>query len=757
MPKAENNKGVDRPVIQYDEDGNPIPPKREKRNGRPPLPRDEEGRIIRDPYFELNAELKKINCPPPLRHDGSPNPDHYRWLAKTLADRVVLAAVGKAELPKNMNLQHAQAFLERYAEANGVEKKHLHDARTESEKAMDAVEQLLAGGTSVFEMQDAEVRAVEDAMDAIDHMASAECNAKQSEAHERARRLLEERPNDLKAWRGLLKRVMRLRERARSPIPKGTPQEMATAAEAAHLLRFMVYVGRSNMAQDRDAGPAASVFSIGKHHVIMGMGIWEAQNGIVWYPDGARKGEFKYQGCILVAPPAHGKSELAAHWCALEYCKNQHHQFLYGHAMEEKAVDMLKYVRNCFDLTTPQGRRRATLFPEVVLARKGNQGSVIQIETGTKGKQASGERDRTFHRMNGTWKSRLRGTETFHLTVTTLWHPDDANMRMIELARRGEVRLKVVIQACGGPDTNPPFKPLWPEKYGTDFLRQTYKSWRNPSLYSAAYMADPRAESARFIKQIKFYDPESTTHEAFMRHSRRYISVDPAATNNEKNDRAGILLAAIGETREPSPDGKSIRSLTVLRILNAVEIHVNPIELADKVGAFVKASRHKLEGVLIETKTGFHAVADYLAAQWDIKSIRMDPGMKSKIQRLKACANLIDASGRPEDGYEAIVEFPGKRDDHGNLGPDEKYLWFYDQVLKFGIVPDDHALDALTQLCNYLSDDLTPGGGWRTTYLPNQRRYLGPVGESIFRSEEVATHWQDEDVRFFSQGAHQWN
>ncbi|MBK8246562.1 MAG: hypothetical protein IPK85_04060 [Gemmatimonadetes bacterium] len=780
MPRAEKNKTVDRPTIAYDDDGNPIMPAPPKKRGRPALPRDDDGRIVRDPYFELHAELKKVKCPPALREDGTPNPDHYRWLAKQVADRVVLAATGKADLPKNFNLVHAQQFLEKYAEANGVEAKHLHDSRSDGEKAMDAVGELLAETRSVFELADAEVRAVERAMDAIDSMALEEASAKMSEAHERALRFLREHPDDLKAWRSLLSRVMRLRDRARSSIPKGT-RAVDSAVESVRTLRFMVYVGRSNIAESVEAGPAASVFKIGKHHVIMAMGVWEAQHGVVWYPDGPRKGEIKYAGAILVAPPGHGKSEYAAHWAAEEYCTNQHHQFIFGHAKEEKATDMLKYVRACFEPGHPQGRRRAALYPDITLKRKGNQGGEIHFDTGVKTKQASGvaygikaaisgsdasrilfddcvdqkevdqvtERDRTFARMNATWMARLRGNDTFHLTVTTLWHPDDANVRRIELARRGEIRLKVVIQACGGPDTSPPFKPLWPEMYGSDYLRQTYKAWRNPSLYSAAYMADPRSESARIIKAIKFYDPDSPMHDQFMRHPRRYISVDPAATNNEKNDRAGILLGAVGELRVISPDNRSIRKLTVLRILNATEIHVNPIELADKVGLFVTQCNRRIDGVMIETKTAFHAVADYLGAQWDVKTIRLDPGIKSKLQRLKACANLIDHSGAA-NGFEAIVEFPGKVDDMGVLGPDPKFQWFYDQVLKFGIVPDDHALDALTQMVNYLSDDLTPGNGWRTNQIPGRVRVLGPLEQEVFQSSERSAYAQDDDVRFFS-------
>lgn len=732
---------------------------------------------VPDPIDPMLAEL---GCPSPFLADGTANADHYRWLIRKSAEAFAKGILGLADLPKNITPQHINGFFEKYAEINGVEKKHLLDSRTPEEKAIDAVDRLVKDGTPIFEMLDEEILAIELAMDRVDQMMAAEVNAKIDKAKERA--LAVKRTRDPKTWRSIFRRVRVLRERARQDAIRGRKiKGISVGLAPARTLRFMLYVGRSNISSNRASGN--TIFQIGTHHIRMALGAWEAVTGADYTPEGVKTGVFHYEGVLLVAPPGHGKTELGSHFMAERYCRNPSRQVIFGHAQEDVAQNNLKYVRACFDQDHPQGRRCRTLYPKVRLARKGNTGSEIHMDTGDKVKQASGmafgikaaisgmdasdiwfddcvdqkeidqetERNRTYSRINGTWLRRLRGKDTFHITTTTLWHPDDANMRRIELARRGELAVKVVIQACGGPNSRPPFAALWPEMYDEAFLEARYKEMRDPVLYAATFMSDPRSESARIVRSLRYYNPDATEHREWLRHAKHYLSIDPAATNREKSDFAGIVHAAIGPLRVIDTERKTVKHLTILRILNMVEIRANQIELGDRIGPFVLQSRRKID-VLAETKAGFHAIADYIQSRFGIDVIRIDPGDKSKEKRLRAVSTMIDNSAAGS-GIEAVVEFPGKSVGDEVI-PDEKFYWAYDQILKFGVVPDDHVLDAVTQLVSHLQYQLSPGEGWKTTRMITGRTLIDHDRfASVLPSGTRCP--QDDEAAFFSEQP--WN
>jgi hypothetical protein len=88
------------------------------------------------------------------------------------------------------------------------------------------------------------------------------------------------------------------------------------------------------------------------------------------------------------------------------------------------------------------------------------------------------------------------------------------------------------------------------------------------------------------------------------------------------------------------------------------------------------------------------------------KVVRHKPANKNKEQRLRMCANLIENT-RPThvpDGWPgAVVEFPGVRNEKGDLVLADGFKPLATQILDFGVTPEDHLLDATTQLLNYLS------------------------------------------------------
>jgi len=231
-----------------------------------------------------------------------------------------------------------------------------------------------------------------------------------------------------------------------------------------------------------------------------------------------------------------------------------------------------------------------------------------------------------------------------------------------------------------------------------------------------------------------------------------YVTVDPTATNKEKADKAGLVYVAVGEVQtDYAKDGTVTTGfMTKARIVDYKEIHVNQVELADTVAQYSMA--RPVHQVHVETRSGYHATADILQNKYGIEAVRHDPGPKNKEQRLKACAGIVDNSLA---GLQALVEFPGVPHTDGKLGPDEKHKPFYNQFLDFGYAPDDHCVDAVTQLLNYLlrSGILVAGGSATVSVgrFPEQRnprmaeeldQYLNP------RPEGDKAH---EDWSWFAQ------
>lgn len=529
----------------------------------------------------------------------------------------------------------------------------------------------------------------------------------------------------------------------------------------------MIYVGRSSLSTGLGEGGASSVFKIGFHHAKIAVDIWRAETGThigmpmgedldPYHPEPViKKGAFQCDGAIVICPPSHGKTEEASHWCARRISENPYEQGWVVHAQAKQAENILGYVSNYFDITTAQGRRNRALFPSVPYVFKKRNNRVFWLDLPHKTKQptmsAAGvrakvsgsdasfilfddpvdqreteqdaERERTYSLMQGTWLTRLRGQKgkgdkrgTFHLTTTTLWHPDDANCRRIALAKEKQdtsafLPLLVSRQGCGGPNSVPPFKPLWPEMYGQQYLRRKYAEMRSPTLYSAAYMSDPVAEARKIIRKIRLYDPAHPDHARFLQIAKFYLSLDPAATNREGADKAGIVYGGLGELawEEISDDGTQVMSTEMrFRVLDAHQIHATQSELVEH--AFGLCLVNKVDHVVAETRSGYVAVAEMFENMHGIKPIRIDPGNKSKEIRLRSAAPMLE-DGNSDSGLRAVVEFPGKRDETGKIVPDEKFHFLYDQILNFGFCSDDHCVDAVTQVVNYLASDLGVGRG----------------------------------------------
>lgn len=724
---------------------------------------------------------------PPSVVDGRPSRAHYRVRLANLANlnesHMIQFGAPVAGLASSMAAIRTEARLA------GLSDVDIGDQRTDMERATGAVLQLLAEPTEAMELKerdlDLAIAAVDRGMDHIEAMCADIIEGRADEAvrtdrpwgsADDARKALDRG----KAWRGRLERVKRLQHRAKTPCPKGSNPRQTASIQAAELGRFMLYVGRSNMPGFIKQGPAACVFKLARHHAKMIVDLWEAEHGVRYDPPyyegddddgGVKYDRIPYTGCILVAPPGHGKTEIHAHWAVRRLNRNPYEQGMITHAVEAEAIKLLGYVAACFNPDERSGRRNLALV-EHTLAGDNNNTKMMRLELPERTKQATleacgtraaksganlsfvslddpvdqreneqeAERKRTYERLVGTILKRLRGGnygDNFNLTTCTLWHLDDANCRRIRLAAAGDEMVRVSIQSCGGPEEN--FRPLWPEMYPREYLRREYKRM-GPALYSAAYQSNPEAEHLRVVRKIRLYDPRTEEHRTFLRTCVRRLSIDPSATAKETSDKAGIvymgdgLLTGVGQDENGN---ETEQTEYRIRVFDAYEIFSTQSDAIEWIATYItKCPTHFLHA---ETVSAFAGFGERIDREFNIPCIRHQPMNADKIQRLKACSSLLE-DGLGEHARRAIVEFPGVPDEANpdKLVPDPQIAWLVEEVIRARTCPHKHGLDALTQVLNHLAatEDIGTGDGIDTRVVQRVTQ-ARPRGARPLRFEHV--------------------
>lgn len=715
-----------------------------------PLPPQPALSLATDPL------LKAAGAPERANPDGSPNIDYFRWTFKQVNDKNLKVALGLEEMPKGYNLAQARELLESEVKnAYRLDPGALADVRSPQEKLADSMRELLAAPESLFEKTDEQIVAIKAEMDKADDFGKELLGGRWSEdGKERA--FETSMAGAKKKWSERLSRLLEIRHRAREPFPGGWRGD-ARCIEAMHTLRFMLYVGRSSIGGD------ATVFSIGEHHAKMASELWQARNSWMYRPplEGGndalpRWHKVASDGVFLVCPPGHGKSNLVCHDLVLQYDYNPRLKGLIGHAQSGEAEKDLAYIGSYFLTSTANGRRNLSLFPKTKLKKlvidtldfedgqseskrqpslkahgitakvSGADADFIWFDDPCDQEHAEQEttRKRVFDRMNGTWRRRKRGKKTFEITTTTLWHHQDPNCLFLELIKDNKIDFLASVQVCGGPNSSPPFKSLWPEQYPASRLKKIYIEMRNPRLYAAAYEANPQPAGFKKIKRLAFYDPTEESHAEFIASAVMYLSVDPAATNSEKADYASFLYAGLGDVPYRREDG-GLDLVRRLRVVDAREFHATQGEAVDEMMRF--AEQQRLDYTLWEVRSAFAAGPEMLRREFGLDVIELDPKNKKKGLRLDQAAPLIDDSLRDKGLPAPPVEFPGVRLPDGTVGPDPALGWFYDQILNFGACKGDHSVDALTQLVNEVGRQLGIGEGVITT----QVRRLDPTSERV--------------------------
>lgn len=708
--------------------------------------------------LELRAEWVQVlnipKVPPRTTAKGHIDPEHYR-ARRAMLNMVAEAAVLRGE-PLN-KIDSLQRSLDDEIRLSGLDPKTIADARSDADKTLAAAHAMLEAPETIFDRTDEEIdllaKSIQGAVELTDKIADERARASigpHYDAAENARKLAEqkeERQRRGKAWLDRLQRVKRLRNLAKNPVPAKSSMGNITEPHvwrASHVLRWMAYVSRSATQSGRTTRGGrekSDVMQFGRHHARFALDTYEARMGIEYVNGRMYETDRKYKGVILIAPPGHTKTTFAAHYLALEIYERPKTQSMYVHAVVDEAIKGVAYVARLFDPEDVAGRRALSLIPcprvrthnakkfeldlpeklrsptitpaGVMSAKLGADTSfqVLDDVVPASDVNEATTREERARLIAGTFATRQRGKGGFRLVIGTIWHQDDALSKMIasnkEAAKEG-VRLYLVSrQFTGGPDTEPPFFALWEDEYNATELRKRFiEMGSNRALWSSNYQANPIADSQRIISRLRLYDPMSEEHAEYMASARFHISVDPTATNRETSDKAGLLYAGIGEVRTTMPNGESVYQPR-LRILDAQEIHANPWELVDVIMAYMRS--RPVSQVHIETRSNTHATADILENRVGVMAVRHDPKIVSKEVRLKNCAAIIDNSSAT---MPAIVEFPGTRIGD-KVVPDERWVYFYKQILDFGFTEDDHLVDALTQLVNHFlhSGELVSGYG----------------------------------------------
>lgn len=552
-----------------------------------------------------------------------------------------------------------------------------------------------------------------------------------------------------KSWISSLARIKAMQDLCREEIPRavlsaGLDDEQVDAWRLIWPLRFMVYCWRSDLNQSG----GRTVLPDTPDHIVEACLVTELAQR-------ARDEGHDVKGALVTIPPRHGKTSFMRARRSLRICKNPWGAFGVVHANDEIAADRVAGVKEWFDDDTPTGKRRAALFPRVrmhvrkskakdalfvtldgVLScgeKEGNyrghgvhaavQGITLhEIDfddpVDEKERRERGSRERTNAAFHQTWLSRLTGKSSFFTLISTCWHPDDVTGGLTKMARSGAMTVALCNLPCGGA---PDFKALWPGAgYDSRFLRGRFRTL-GPPVYSCIYQNNPDDVTGRKISRLCYYpsrmwsDP-SLRDERWTRffedpQTRYSLSLDPAGSSNANSNRAGMIYSAFGRLDRVRPDGIHVRVPTLV-FLQCWSLTLSQHGLADEVLAFYGTPGTRVDMVLVETTSGFHATSEELVRRGipPSKVTSVTPGQGTKVSRLMRYALYIESGD---------VMFPGEdtADEQGTptLSYGADWERTVDQLLLAGMSDDDEMIDVIRQQIGEVAHELVAAHGWDKT------------------------------------------
>ena len=680
--------------------------------------------------------------------------------------------------------------LEVLAKTSGINWKDIADQRTPEDKALDAAVLIAEQGDEMFAIDDETIAVLERGMSEI-----AERGEKYWERiNERAAGMTRGRLLGLdtldpgepagpkhwaeaaRRWLDRFRRIRALRHQAKVAYDPGRigAGQSEIVQRATHLLRFMIYVGRSDL---QSKSPADSVYKIGEPQIRMSMDIWLAERG---YGDvegvgmlapgetnphtGQPFDGIQYSGIVIQAPPRHSKTDTVKMDQVLRINENPSVQMAYIHDNDDFASSRLSAVRKFYEPGTKQGRRNLSLYP-AKLAKYDNNAHNMRVDnpqppispnlvahginvsrTGINLDILYGddtvppddvfqptERERRIQTWNRTWVTRLQGANPFIIMTGYPQHHDDLlcyyEKQGLLAARtnckRG-IPLWITKMPVGGPNSSPPFRPIMPELYDSAYLRRRYHSIGDPSTWSSNYELKALDDRDRDVKEPGLYDMTDASEMAtFMATAEIHVGLDPAYKGKEGSDKAGMVIVALGTKTwvEQRAAGSIMRTDEQIRIIEEDEFHATQDELNENVLSL--GATHNVHCVHIETNGSLGStMVDSLENIYGISAVRRFDvsGAGSKHERLKRSASLLE-NKNPQ--FPAKVLFPGRPvedDGETRLVLDESMQRLHDYVVSFRTTSGHHSLDALTMLCFHLRDRVSSGVGPFSSELAESER-----------------------------------
>ena len=579
----------------------------------------------------------------------------------------------------------------------------------------------------------ADIKEVDDIMSATDAQLK-QLKHRIEDSHERGFAMLPDVKK--KRWKATLQLARRVQELCRKEVPtsdsllRNASSDLKETWRYLHPIRYALYTLRSNL-MSTDGVP--QLLEVPDHWIKMAMVMECAQCNCL---------EYGIDGVLLVVPPRHGKTTIMQAKKALAVIKNGYDCNAIVHHNAEHANARVSAVKEHFLPNTEVGRRRHALFPHVTIdmsrsknkkelsvyhngkrqcvEKEGNlqaygvhsQSQGVTIHTldaddpsDQKEQSEEGTRQRTNAALAQTWIPRLTGRRKFLIYICTRWHPQDFVGVLMNLVKAGDMKIAYYSMACGGPEDN--FAPIWPEAgYDEAYLRGAYGRL-GPIMYACQYQNNPDAKEARRIKQLVCFDSKeldpktrSENYERFFADPAtiHFLSVDPAGTSSARSHKAGITYSAFGNLRVGDKD---VPRLLFLRFWS---LHEGQLGLAQIISDFALRSGFKVDKILVETTSGFHATPEALEVVHGIprsKVIRRAPGRGSKIERLLRYAIHLEAGDAQFPG----LWVTGERGEQV-LQLDPAWSECSIQLLQASSADDDHLLDCVRQQLAEVSPDI---------------------------------------------------
>lgn len=724
------------------------------RRGRPPKRKAVDDDGVQSPdASDLATTLLGESLPPPMLH-GVPNPEYFRRRMVIIDKWRDAVMTEKGEVPKN--LQTLLNTEEKLAERHGFDPKHLLDVRTPEEKWLDGTKRIEASVESILEFGDAE-------------LAEMEAGVRRC-INQGAEYLAGEAEKSLKETLGkvlsVFERVRRLRTQIREERPFGawSPEVVVgqdadeltdLAVRATHVCRQILYCDRQTV-----FSTTGRLFDFAMPHIKMACDLYMARHSLGIVAEDTDDGRTRYrvikaesrhrvEGLLLLVPPRHGKTAMVRGVVRKMLIDDPNQTGAWLHASESMARMEVNQIRASFTLDDDVGRRCRAIYPhaklhpgrslesgQFTLMRSVSNKNPTLRAAGVKARGLGADytflieddiltaddglseatRTETETKVAQTWGTRLTGDGHFRIRSGYPFHTDDVIMKTWRRAAKAEMsKWNVSMQRVGG--TYPNFVPVW-QRIGVGRLRSIYNE-QGPARFGSNYQMDPSVEGSKIVSRLRYYDPESEEHRQFCRTIVGELSIDPAATANDKSDNAGIVYFGIGEAVGTDPQGGATHE-TQARILDAREIKSTIVglinDMPEIVGRYQRVDRIHYERVGFSNTFG--ELFENLFGH--ITPVSHTTGGRSKEHRLKQAAPLLEH----HTGSPAKVLFPGKANPE-YVSPEftpekppviadtETWGWLYEQVLNFGTVSRDHSLDAITQfvLDAEISRQLSPASG----------------------------------------------